>query len=86
MAGIVKSTKMNRTIIVRRNYFHFIPKYQRCVVPRLATFLPRSMRPRAAAAPVLGSFFCSPWVCVAWPARPTRTCLVQAKSALQAAR
>ena len=30
MAGTVKSTKMTRTIIVRRNYFHFIPKYQRC--------------------------------------------------------
>jgi hypothetical protein len=29
MAGTVKSTKMTRTIIVRRNYFHYIPKYQR---------------------------------------------------------
>jgi hypothetical protein len=31
LAGVVKSTKMNRTIIVRRNYFHYIKKYQRCV-------------------------------------------------------
>ena len=30
MAGTVKSTKMKNTIIVRRNYFHFIKKYQRC--------------------------------------------------------
>jgi hypothetical protein len=29
LAGVVKSTKMNRTIIVRRNYFHYIKKYQR---------------------------------------------------------
>ncbi len=29
LSGIVKSTKMNRTIIVRRDYFHFIKKYQR---------------------------------------------------------
>ena len=28
-AGTVKSTKMNRTIIVRRNYVHFIKKYGR---------------------------------------------------------
>ena len=28
-AGIVKSTKMTRTIIVRRNYAHFIKKYSR---------------------------------------------------------
>ena len=28
-AGTVKSTKMIRTITVRRNYLHFIKKYQR---------------------------------------------------------
>ena len=29
LQGVVKSTKMNRTIIVRRDYMHFIKKYQR---------------------------------------------------------
>lgn len=29
LRGIVHSTKMNRTIIIRRNYLHFIKKYQR---------------------------------------------------------
>merc|ERR1712094_5436 len=29
LTGIVKSTKMYRTIIVRRNYLHYIKKYQR---------------------------------------------------------
>eukprot|EP00892_Ulva_mutabilis_P002894 jgi/Ulvmu1/12605/UM092_0035.1 len=29
LAGTVKSTKMRQTIIVRRNYFHYIKKYQR---------------------------------------------------------
>jgi len=29
MTGVVKSTKMNRTIIVKREYFHFVRKYQR---------------------------------------------------------
>lgn len=29
LSGIVKSTKMHRTIIVRRNYVHFIKKYGR---------------------------------------------------------
>ena len=28
LQGVVKSTKMNRTIIVRRDYMHFIKKYQ----------------------------------------------------------
>lgn len=28
-AGVVKSTKMNRTIVVRRDYLHFIKKYAR---------------------------------------------------------
>jgi ribosomal protein S17 len=28
-AGVVKSAKMTRTIIVRRNYAHFIKKYAR---------------------------------------------------------
>ncbi|KAK9818538.1 hypothetical protein WJX74_000341 [Apatococcus lobatus] len=29
LSGTVRSTKMNRTIIVRRNYVHFIKKYNR---------------------------------------------------------
>lgn len=29
LTGVVKSTKMNRTIIIRRDYLHFIPKYRR---------------------------------------------------------
>lgn len=29
LSGQVKSTKMNRTIVVRRNYLHYIKKYQR---------------------------------------------------------
>lgn len=29
MAGVVKSAKMSRTIIVRRNYAHYIKKYAR---------------------------------------------------------
>lgn len=29
LTGIVKSTKMRRTIIIRREYLHFIPKYAR---------------------------------------------------------
>ncbi len=29
LSGTVKSTKMNRTIVVRRNYLHYIKKYQR---------------------------------------------------------
>ncbi|EIE18766.1 ribosomal protein S11 component of cytosolic 80S ribosome and 40S small subunit [Coccomyxa subellipsoidea C-169] len=29
LSGIVRSTKMNRTIIVRRNYAHYIKKYAR---------------------------------------------------------
>eukprot|EP00300_Choanocystis_sp_HF-7_P036787 c52702_g1_i1.p2 GENE.c52702_g1_i1~~c52702_g1_i1.p2 ORF type:complete len:168 (-),score=32.24 c52702_g1_i1:34-507(-) len=29
LSGVVKSTKMNRTIIVRRDYLHYIKKYQR---------------------------------------------------------
>merc|ERR1712130_1090868 len=31
LTGVVKSTKMRRTIVVRRNYFHYIKKYQRYV-------------------------------------------------------
>jgi hypothetical protein len=27
--GVVKSTKMNRTIVVRRDYLHYIKKYAR---------------------------------------------------------
>ncbi|KAK7197206.1 40S ribosomal protein S11 [Novymonas esmeraldas] len=29
LRGIVHSTKMDRTIVIRRNYLHFIKKYQR---------------------------------------------------------
>lgn len=29
LTGIVKSTKMHRTIVVRRDYLHYIKKYQR---------------------------------------------------------
>ena len=29
LRGEVKSTKMRRTIVIRRNYLHFVPKYQR---------------------------------------------------------
>jgi len=29
LSGTVRSTKMNKTLIVRRNYLHFIKKYQR---------------------------------------------------------
>jgi len=36
-AGIVRSTKMTRTIIVRRNYAHFIKKYSRWVLPSACT-------------------------------------------------
>ena len=31
LTGIVKSMKMNRTIVLRRDYLHFIKKYQRSV-------------------------------------------------------
>ena len=29
LSGIVRSTKMQRTIIIRRDYLHYIPKYNR---------------------------------------------------------
>lgn len=29
LSGIVHSTKMDKTIVVRRNYLHFVKKYQR---------------------------------------------------------
>ena len=29
LTGIVRSTKMQRTIIIRRDYLHYIPKYRR---------------------------------------------------------
>ena len=29
MKGVVKSTKMKRTLIIRRDYLHYVPKYQR---------------------------------------------------------
>ena len=32
LTGRVVSTKMNRTIVIRRDYLHFIPKYRACPV------------------------------------------------------
>ncbi|CAO3685610.1 unnamed protein product [Rhizopus stolonifer] len=29
LTGVVVSTKMNRTLVVRRDYLHYIPKYNR---------------------------------------------------------
>jgi len=29
LKGVVRSTKMKRTVILRRDYLHFVPKYQR---------------------------------------------------------
>merc|ERR1711998_405988 len=29
LTGVVKSTKMKRTLVIRRDYLHFITKYQR---------------------------------------------------------
>jgi hypothetical protein len=43
-AGIVKSTKMNRTIVVRRDYLHYVKKYARSV-PWLS--LPTNPQPPA---------------------------------------
>lgn len=37
LSGIVKSTKMNKTIIVRRNYVHYIKKYARYVLHLVIT-------------------------------------------------
>ena len=31
LKGIVVSTKMTRTLIIRRDYLHWISKYKRCV-------------------------------------------------------
>jgi hypothetical protein len=39
LTGTVRSAKMKRTIIIRRDYMHYIKKYQRCV-----------SRPRAACS------------------------------------
>jgi len=37
LTGTVRSAKMKRTIIIRRDYMHYIKKYQRCVrCPRAA--------------------------------------------------
>jgi small subunit ribosomal protein S11e len=30
LTGTVRSAKMKRTIIIRRDYMHYIKKYQRC--------------------------------------------------------
>lgn len=30
-AGVVKSTKMNRTLVIRRDYLHYVRKYARYV-------------------------------------------------------
>lgn len=29
LKGVIHSTKMNRTVIVRRDYLHYVPKYKR---------------------------------------------------------
>ena len=29
LKGVVRSTKMKRTVVLRRDYLHFVPKYQR---------------------------------------------------------
>jgi len=34
LTGRVVSTKMTRTIVIRRDYLHFIPKYRACMVWR----------------------------------------------------
>ena len=41
LTGRVVSTKMTRTIIIRRDYLHFIPKYRACPIydVRPTTFL-----------------------------------------------
>jgi hypothetical protein len=50
-AGTVKSTKMTRTIVVRRDYLHYVKKYARCAAAR-----PPRMRARLAGASELGSW------------------------------
>ena len=46
----VKSTKMNRTIVVRRDYLHYIKKYQvRCVCCGCPVFSHISSRSLASA-------------------------------------
>ena len=35
LTGRVVSTKMTRTIIIRRDYLHFIPKYRACPVSEI---------------------------------------------------
>jgi small subunit ribosomal protein S11e len=32
LSGIVKKHRMQRTLVVRRDYLHFLPKYQRCAL------------------------------------------------------
>lgn len=47
LKGLVVSTKMTRTIIVRRDYLRYVKKYRRCVSPRnrvLAWLSPRHCR------------------------------------------
>ena len=44
---------MNRTIIVRRNYMHYIKKYARCVVCRKAACSPRAALGAATAGACL---------------------------------
>lgn len=34
-SGVVRSTKMTRTIVVRRDYLHYIKKYARCAADAL---------------------------------------------------
>ncbi|KAJ4763468.1 hypothetical protein LUZ62_073843 [Rhynchospora pubera] len=38
LAGTCHSAKMNRTIIVRRNYLHFVKKYQRSILQEIPKY------------------------------------------------
>ncbi|KAJ4792136.1 hypothetical protein LUZ62_028518 [Rhynchospora pubera] len=38
LAGTCHSAKMNRTIIVRRNYLHFVKKYQRSILQEISKY------------------------------------------------
>lgn len=40
LTGKVVSTKMTRTVIIRREYLHFVPKYSRCASTSFPAQLP----------------------------------------------
>ena len=51
LTGKVVSTKMTRTIVIRREYLHFVPKYSRCTsLPPFLSQFESSRRSRAPAA------------------------------------